>query len=178
MKNRIKYWLLALIVLTSCKTEHKGFNLQKFETVNNKLSFAIHIADSLGKIYDKQKTIVLELRISDSIPELKFSYLDSTAICDYIYSNNYRIVGYMVKQSEEIILLSNINDRTKFELTFYDYLKPTNEHKVFRYIYFPDYQYRVNEKGDVFLPYSKEYGGYLIFKYKNNNFELQKPDMW
>ena len=172
--NKIIYITLILfsILFLSCKKENKGFNLQKFKVVNNNLLNIIHFADSINSVDLNKKTIVLELKVSDSNPEFRFSFQDSSFICHYIFSNNYRIVGYLDNGDNEIILLTDIDYITSFELKFYEFVKPTYEHKLFKYIYFPDNQYGLTKDGRVFPPTGRE-NGYLIFNYKNKGFHLE-----
>ena len=152
---------LALIVIIigsiSCQnktnTSHLGFNLQEFKIKNPLLDTILNrVRDSVHMRSNAEDVIVLILRVYDSKPEFCFTTSKAEDVTtDFIYQNNYRIVGY-IKNTTPIIVLSAIMNKYEFENTFYDFLIPTNTKKYFGYILFPDDQYQVDEKGNPLPP--------------------------
>ena len=65
MKKIINIFLIVtyVFIFSSCKKEAKGYNLQKFQTINKGLLDIIDFADSINGIEYRKKTLVLELKV-------------------------------------------------------------------------------------------------------------------
>lgn len=144
----------TLMLLLGCNNvaKEKGFTLQHFTIVNPLLnSIEKGISDSMymKNISNPDEVIgILVLRIFDSVPEFCFTIAKKEDVLNYcMYSTIRRIVGYVQNDKTMLIVLSEEHNTYKFESTFYEFLIPTSEKKYFEYIYFPDDQYAVNEKG-------------------------------
>jgi hypothetical protein len=165
--------LMFIVGLMSCKKEsrHNGFVLQNFKIINSQLySIVKGIKDSAYISTKANDIIILELRIHDSVPEFCLTSAKKNKLNEfYIYSSNSRIVGYVEDKSiqTEVIVLSDIDNKVDFEMTFYKFLVPTSDTKYFEYIYFPDNQYSVDARGfgappPLFDPY------FYYYTYKGN----------
>ncbi len=162
---------LFIIGLASCKKEsrHNGFVLQNFKIINNQLNSIIKgIKDSAYISTKSSDVILLELRIHDSVPEFCLTSAKKDKLNEYyIYSSNSRIVGYIEDKSvqTEVIILSDIDNKVDFEMTFYKFLVPTNDTKCFEYIYFPNNQYSVDARGfGAPPPFFDPYFYYYVYK--------------
>lgn len=179
MKIRSKWYILiissiVIIGLTSCNNKSNssrlGFNLQEFKVINPILDTIINgVKDSTHILAYEDNVIVLILRVYDS--KLEFCFTSSKAkdvSPDYIFQENYRIVGYL-KNDTPIIVLSAVMNKYELETTFYSFLIPTETKKYFEYIQFPDDQYKVNEKGHPLPPYNFD-PYYYCFSFDGNRF--------
>lgn len=164
---------LFVLAFSNCKNKllHNGLKLQRFKVINTQLDSIIRgIKDSTYILKHGDDVIVLVLRTYKSNPEFCFTSTKKDKLNEYfIFSSNSRIVGYIEDKSlmTEVIVLSNINNRVDFEMTFYKFLIPTKDKKDFDYIYFPDDQYSVDDRGfgpppPFFDPY------FYYYTYKGN----------
>lgn len=153
-KNRILIvciGFLFVLIFSNCKnkSKHNGFELQRFKVLNIQLDSIIRgIKDSAHILKHGEDVIVLVLRTYESNPEFCFTSVKADDVADdYIYSNNRRIIGYIDNNEIPIIVLSTESNIYDFEMAFYKFLIPTGDKKYFDYIYFPDNQYSVNDRG-------------------------------
>ncbi|MDD4970296.1 MAG: hypothetical protein PHT07_12800 [Paludibacter sp.] len=190
--NRINFSVLIpilIFLLISCKPVPCGFNLQKFEISNHKLDSIINkFTAEYGKncSIEKRKIIVLDLRFIDSIPQFWFSFHEKDELRDFfIFYQNRRIIGYLTKNKSELIVLSDVNSKNKFEKLFSNFIYPTKKSKIFDYIFFPDNQFKNDSvelkiNGVIVKEYSwpevtsmHDYP-HIPFKYINNDFINEK----
>lgn len=181
MKRKINNFCLfaSILLLFSCINEtKKGFSLQKFSVSNTNLQVVI---DDLSTKIKQSKMddyeLVLELNKYDSIPEFWFMYTKKSLANYRIFNSNMRVVGYLDNKNMDMLLLSNINNKTDFESFFYSFIKPSNKTKTFSYIFFPDWQYSADEKGLGYPPGFVDYR-YLFYIFKNNKFEQVESESW
>ena len=164
---------LFVLAFSNCKNklQHNGLKLQRFKVINTQLDSIIRgIKDSSYILKHGDDVIVLVLSTYKSNPEFCFTSVKKEDLNEYfIFSSNSRIVGYIEDKSNttEVIVLSNINNRVDFEMIFYKFLIPTKEKKYFDYIYFPNDQYSVDDRGfgpppPFFDPY------FYYYTYKGN----------
>lgn len=182
MKKLNNFYLsVAVIILFPClfscvNNTNNGFKLQKFTVLNANLQIII---DSLDRKIEEKKQkdyeLVLELNKHDSLPEFWFIYGTKGAINHHIFSTNRRIVGYLENKNIDVLLLSNINDKMRFESFFYSFVKPSDKTKEFNYIVFPSWQYAVDENGRG-LPYPSVDYQYLFYIFENKKIEQVVSD--
>lgn len=187
--NKAIFILLFLVLslfVVSCSQYSDGFVLQNFEVSNSNLD---SIVNKLSNEYAKntknenRKIIVLDFRLIDSIPQFWFSFHTKDDLRDYfIFYQNRRIIGYLTKSYNDIILLSDINAKNKFEDVFSNFIYPTKKKKRFDFLYFPDNQYNndstevISDNGAVAKEYSwpnivcmRDYA-YIQYKFINDEF--------
>jgi len=140
------------MVSESCNKQSSGFVLQNFEISNHKLDsitilYTKHYVDTEK---DKKKVVVLEFLIRDSLPEFWFSIHRKDELRDYyIFHYNTRIIGYLTRNNCQIILLSRINLKDKFEASFCKFIYPTEKKERIDYLFFPDNQYLMYEEKEI-----------------------------
>jgi len=175
---------VMVIILTGCITKEnrqiinteKGFMLQKFEIKNKDLQDTINnLTYIVNNRTDKYKDYILtlELRQYKSNIEFWFDFINKENAAYKINTYNLRVVGYITDNSEDVILLSNINNRFDFEFIIYKFIQPTDRTKRFDFIYFDDTQYQVDKEGRGLPPLGIR-DNYTIYIFQNN--ELIKKD--
>ena len=139
---------ILFLILNSCISTN--FKLQNFEIINKEFDSIVNI---VSKNYcsncneNEKKVIVVDFTLdNNSIPEFWFSFHEKNELRDfYIFHLNRRIIGYVVKNNVDIILLSNVNRKDIFESYFCKFIRPTEITKKINYLYFPNNQYKQSE---------------------------------
>ena len=174
MKKNNKACLIIFFMCTilfGCKEEtNMGLKLQGFIIENPELQGVLNNACvKVQMLKNDEFVLVLDLKLRDSDPEFWITYLEKKNLNYYIFNANRRIVGYINVLNRDVVVLSTINSVTNFELTFYEFLKPTDYLKRFSYVYFPEHQYRINSHGIGYPPILRDYN-FLIYKFSEKRF--------
>jgi hypothetical protein len=155
----------------------KGFTLQRFDVIEPQLDSLIHSV-VIKTEQDMMRVNILELIFAES--ELNFVFCTSIykdmVSKHHIFGNNKRIVGYIETSVGSMIVLSNVSEQLDFGYVFYKFIRPTDDKKVFDYIYFPDDLYCLTDEKGIPCPpllYDPIYYWYIFnggkFEFVNNN---------
>lgn len=172
--------ILIFIILSACcnPSDNAGFNLQIFNLSSSQLEDMVKdISLDVKKYNKKGYTSIMELNRYDSIPEFWFSYQLNENINNYIFNNNKRIVGYLNYNDVDFLLLSNINNKSDFEMFFYKFVIPTKEKKKINYLYFPGFQYTSDETGNPLPPVARDQG-YIVYAHIDGRIENVTSERW
>ena len=167
--------------MMSCSVkDRKGFNLQKFIIVNDELQKIVNDLTQTINLEGPASvyTLMLELREYKSNPEFWFILSMKENVVSKIFSENKRIVGYITDNNKDIIVISNINDRFDFEVIFYKFIHPAEDSKKrFDFVYFSEYQYRADERGNPLIPPSVRYY-YWAYVFQDNKLIIMEDEEW
>lgn len=190
LKSRlILIFILLLNIFSSCdrRINNCSFRLQEFVISNYGLDSIVnlftHDYNSVNNNMDNGNVIVIDFQYHDSIPQVWISIHEKNELRDkYIFQQNKRIIGYLIKNERTIVLLSGVNLKSDFEFIFGSFIYPKSNTKRFDYIFYPDNQYESDsvvvrlESGDVIkksrwpVVYSMYNPHYVQFKYVDGVF--------
>lgn len=144
-KGSVLIFFLVLLLISCNGNRNHATEVQLHEfVVDRELDIALDSVVSYLK-EDYSSDLVLELMKSDSLLSIDVSLYDRNLISKYIYYNNRRIVGFLEKNKDTVLILSNIDNLYDLGESFSKFLYPTKQKGTFRYLQIPLSQYEMEE---------------------------------
>lgn len=167
--------LIAIILFAKIYTNKCGVNLQEFHITDKSLDSTVNNAlHGLKEDAIKYCVTTLELNVkNDSIDIVvtfhNTKYNEQNDISDYyIGVYNKRLLGYIQKGKNDIILFTNINYAENVWERLGKMIKPSKNYKCFNYIYHSNKPYKYWNSGYIYEPirYHFIYYNGRVYKFK------------
>lgn len=142
--------IVYVFILFGCMENnsfHTGEQLDEYNISEELDSMVDYVISNLEEKHTCD--LVMELMKSDTLLSIDITLQNRSLINKYIYYYNRRVVGFVKKEEDSIIILSNINSMHDLGNTFGRYLHPTRRKGKFRHLQIPLSLYDAQNTGGI-----------------------------